>query len=74
MAAARSPVPCFWPESEGDAVTKERKGSVSQETFDVFLANQGMLEACEDRAIKEIIAEQLAGVGASDLAWIKGDS
>jgi hypothetical protein len=55
-------------------VTKERKGSVSQETFDVFLANQGMLEACEDRAIKEIIAEQLAGVGASDLAWIKGDS
>jgi antitoxin HicB len=39
-------------------MTKE--GSVSQETFDDFLANQGMLEACEDRAIKEIIAEQLA--------------
>jgi antitoxin HicB len=41
-------------------MTKKRKGSVSQETFDDFLANQGMLEACEDRAIKEITAEQLA--------------
>jgi hypothetical protein len=40
--------------------TKKRKGSVSKETFDDFLANQGMLGACEDRAIKEIIAEQLA--------------
>jgi antitoxin HicB len=41
-------------------MAKKRKGSVSQETFDDFLANQGMLGACEDRAIKEIIAEQLA--------------
>ena len=41
-------------------MTKKRKGSVSQETFDDFLANQGMLEACEDHAIKELIAEQLA--------------
>jgi len=41
-------------------MTKKRKGSVSQETFDDFLANQGMLGACEDHAIKEIIAEQLA--------------
>lgn len=38
----------------------KKKASVSQETFDEFLASQGMLEACEDHAIKEIIAEQLA--------------
>jgi antitoxin HicB len=41
-------------------MTKKQKASVSQETFDDFLANQGMLGACEDHAIKEIIAEQLA--------------
>jgi antitoxin HicB len=41
-------------------MTKKRKGSVSQETFDDFLANQGILEACEDHAIKELIAEQIA--------------
>jgi len=32
---------------------------VSDETFDEFLAGQGMLEACEDQAIKEIIAAQI---------------
>ena len=37
-----------------------QSGCISQETFDDFLAEQGMLEACEDHAIKEIIAEQLA--------------
>jgi antitoxin HicB len=37
-----------------------RKARVSEETFDEFLASQGILEACEDHAIKEIIAEQLA--------------
>ena len=41
-------------------MTKEKKGSVSQDTFDDFLAGQGMLEACEDHAIKEMIADQLA--------------
>jgi transcriptional regulator GlxA family with amidase domain len=35
------------------------KASVSKETFDDFLAEQGLLEACEDHAIKEIIADQL---------------
>jgi antitoxin HicB len=54
-------------------MTKRRKGSVSQETFDDFLANHGMLEACEDRAIKEIIAEQLAEAGIHDLALLKGE-
>jgi len=41
-------------------MTQRKKGSVSEETFDDFLAEQGMLQACEDHAIKEIIAEQFA--------------
>lgn len=41
-------------------MTKKRKGSVSKETFDNFLASQDMLKATEDHAIKEMIAEQLA--------------
>jgi len=36
------------------------KGSVSDETFDDFLEEQGLLQACENHAIKEIIADQLA--------------
>ena len=38
----------------------KRKASVSNETFDEFLAEQGILEACEDHAVKELIAEQIA--------------
>jgi hypothetical protein len=37
----------------------KRKARVSDETFDEFLAEQGILGACEERAIKELIAEQL---------------
>ncbi|WP_298241143.1 helix-turn-helix domain-containing protein [uncultured Bradyrhizobium sp.] len=37
----------------------KRKAHVSAETFDEFLAEQGILGACEERAIKELIAEQL---------------
>jgi DNA-binding phage protein len=37
----------------------KRKAGVSEETFDEFLAEQGILGACEERAIKELIAEQL---------------
>jgi hypothetical protein len=53
---------------------KRKKASISQETFDDFLAGQGILEACEDHAIKEIIAEQLAaamkeqGITKSEMA------
>jgi transcriptional regulator GlxA family with amidase domain len=39
---------------------RRKKGSISEETLDEFLAGQDILAACEDRAIKEIIAEQLA--------------
>jgi antitoxin HicB len=41
-------------------MVKKRKARVSEETFDALLAEQGMLGTCEERAIKEIIAEQLA--------------
>ncbi len=41
-------------------MAKKNKGRVSKETFDEFLAEQGVLGTCEERAIKEIIAEQLA--------------
>ena len=41
-------------------MVKKRKARVSEETFDEFLSEQGMLGTCEERAIKEIIAEQLA--------------
>jgi transcriptional regulator GlxA family with amidase domain len=41
-------------------MVKKSKGRVSAETFDEFLAEQGILGECEERAIKEIIAQQLA--------------
>jgi len=41
-------------------MVKKKKARVSEEKFDEFLAEQGMLGTCEERAIKEIIAEQLA--------------
>lgn len=41
-------------------MAQKKKGSVSEETFDDFLAGRGMLEACEDHAIKDLLAEQLA--------------
>ncbi|MGJ0533525.1 Fis family transcriptional regulator [Methylocystis sp.] len=45
-------------------MAQKKKGDVSDETFDEFLSSQGMLEACEDHAIKEMIAEQLAAAMA----------
>jgi antitoxin HicB len=41
-------------------MAKKRKARVSEETFDEFLAGQGMLGTCEERAVREIITEQLA--------------
>ncbi len=41
-------------------MARKRKGSVSEETFDEFLAEEGILGAVEDHAVKELIAEQLA--------------
>jgi plasmid maintenance system antidote protein VapI len=39
---------------------KQKHPHISEETFDAFLSEQGLLETCEDHAVKEIIAEQLA--------------
>jgi hypothetical protein len=39
-------------------MAQHEKGSVSDETFDDFLAEQGLLQACENHAVKEIIADQ----------------
>jgi antitoxin HicB len=41
-------------------MSKTRKAGVSEETFDEFLAEQHLLGPCEDHAVKELIAEQLA--------------
>ncbi len=41
-------------------MARKHKGGVSNETFDEFLAEQGILEATEDHAVKELIAEQIA--------------
>ncbi len=39
---------------------KKRKGSIDRnETFDEFLASEGLLAETEDAAIKEIIADQI---------------
>lgn len=45
-------------------MARKRRASVSEETFDEFLAEQGMLESAEDHAVKELIAEQLAAAMA----------
>lgn len=37
-----------------------KRARISDETFDEFLAEQGLLAACEDHAVKEIIADQIA--------------
>ena len=34
--------------------------SHSGSSFDAFLAEEGMLEACEEQAIKELVVEQIA--------------
>lgn len=39
-------------------MAQKKRGGVSEETFDEFLASQGMLEAYEGHAIKEMIAER----------------
>lgn len=38
----------------------EQHKSVSDETFDDFLAEHGQLQSCEDHAVKEMISEQIA--------------
>ncbi len=40
-------------------MTDQKKASLSDETFDDFLAGQGMLAETEELALKEIIADQI---------------
>jgi hypothetical protein len=48
-------------------MTPTRKGRIDKsETFDDFLAEQGMLEEVEERAIKEIIADQISAAMAAE--------
>ena len=41
-------------------MSETAKGRVCAETFDEFLASQGMLEECEEAAIKRVLAWQIA--------------
>jgi antitoxin HicB len=41
-------------------MTEEPKGRVSEETFDAFLSEQGMLEEAEEVAIKRVLAWQIS--------------
>ncbi len=42
----------------GKDMNKERRGRIGS-SFDAFLAEEGMLEECEARAIKEVLAMQV---------------
>ena len=44
---------------------KRKKGRVGS-SFDDFLAEQGILEECEEQAIKQILAEQIRTAMAKD--------
>ena len=37
---------------------KDTSAHASDETFDEFLADQGILEPCEEDALEEIVADQ----------------
>ena len=39
-------------------MTRKKKGKVGS-SFDGFLAEQGILEECEEQAVKEILADQI---------------
>ena len=41
-------------------MTQSQNPRVSHETFDDYLVEQGLFDVCEEQAIKELSAEQLA--------------
>jgi hypothetical protein len=43
---------------------QEKKGKTGS-SFDGFLAEEGILETCEEQALKQILADQQAGTGSS---------
>ena len=46
-------------------MTKKKHGKVGS-SFDGFLAEQGILEECEEQAIKQILADQIKAVMEKD--------
>ncbi|MGA3236318.1 MAG: Fis family transcriptional regulator [Bryobacteraceae bacterium] len=46
-------------------MTNKRKGKVGS-SFDAFLAEQGILEECEEQAIKQILADQIKAAMEKD--------
>jgi antitoxin HicB len=46
-------------------MTKKKKGKVGS-AFDGFLAEQGILEECEEKAIKQILADQIKAAMEKD--------
>ena len=46
-------------------MTHKKKGKVGS-SFDDFLAEQGILEACEEQAVKQILAEQIKAAMEKD--------
>ena len=46
-------------------MTKSRNAHVSDETFDDFLAEQGLLAQAEEAALKEVIADQIKAAMAA---------
>jgi hypothetical protein len=46
-------------------MTNIRKGKVGS-SFDAFLAEQGILEECEEQAIKQILADQIKAAMEKD--------
>ena len=47
-------------------MTHKRKGKVGS-SFDDFLAEQGILEECEEQAVKQILADQIRAAMEKDL-------
>ena len=46
-------------------MTTKRKGKVGS-SFDGFLAEQGILEECEEQAVKQILADQIKAAMEND--------
>ena len=46
-------------------MTNKRKGKVGS-SFDAFLAEQGILEECEEQAVKQILADQIKAAMEKD--------
>jgi hypothetical protein len=53
-------------------MTTNGKARVSEETFDEFLDGQGLLEVCEDQAIKEIVPVSVDIKLAKEAIYLRG--